>query len=439
MSIKSDRVVAGSDKLLSNRNFLFSFGGSSLAGFGDSVFEITLVLWIATDLAANRAWSPIAVSGLLAASALPTLIVGPIAGVFVDRWDPRTTIIWSRLSSALLVLCSVAVSEVNIPLIWKLGMIYLNVIVASIVAQFLFPSSARLLQAIVPASDLPRAASWLQGSASLTLLVGPALASALFALMGPMGGLIINAVAFAIGAGAAMLILPSRVATSPAHPLSVGTVLHGLKDGLTFFRSSPTLVSIAVCMTVAVMGASIVASLDVYFVSRNLGAPSALYGLLSTAQGVGMLAGAGLAVALVDRIDVANVMWVSVVAIGVSLIIYARLTAFWPAMAVIALLGVFVSFLPIALNAMVLRETSSQFIGRVVAIFGPLQRLGMIVGLVLGGTLYGFVLPDFHYEVIGVDIGPLDTIFSLAGAICVLAGLYARRNVPLQQSESSKT
>lgn len=55
------------------------------------IYFITLSLWIATVIAQGQVWAPAAASGVLFAAALPTLIPGPFAGVFVDRWDRRLT------------------------------------------------------------------------------------------------------------------------------------------------------------------------------------------------------------------------------------------------------------------------------------------------------------------------------------------------------------
>jgi MFS family permease len=49
------------------------------------------MLWIGTIIARGRPWAPAAVSGTLIAAAIPALVVGPFAGVFVDRWDRRRT------------------------------------------------------------------------------------------------------------------------------------------------------------------------------------------------------------------------------------------------------------------------------------------------------------------------------------------------------------
>lgn len=72
-----------------NSNWRLLWIGQSVSATGDMVFYITVLLWIATIIAKGQPWAPAAASGALIASAGPVLVVGPLAGVFVDRWDNR--------------------------------------------------------------------------------------------------------------------------------------------------------------------------------------------------------------------------------------------------------------------------------------------------------------------------------------------------------------
>lgn len=90
-------------RLLINRQFALLWSGQSISYLGDYVFDTTLLLWIAASIARGQSWGPLAVSGLLAATALPALLIGPIAGVFVDRWDKRRTMLWADALRAALV------------------------------------------------------------------------------------------------------------------------------------------------------------------------------------------------------------------------------------------------------------------------------------------------------------------------------------------------
>lgn len=59
-----------------NRNFSLLWIGQAISDLGDVIYLITLSLWIATIIARNQPWAPAAVSGVMIATALPTLILG---------------------------------------------------------------------------------------------------------------------------------------------------------------------------------------------------------------------------------------------------------------------------------------------------------------------------------------------------------------------------
>jgi len=69
------------------------WAAQGLSYIGDQIFDTTLVVWIASVLAKDQTWAPLAVSGVLIAVAIPTLVIGPLAGVFVDRADKRRMMI----------------------------------------------------------------------------------------------------------------------------------------------------------------------------------------------------------------------------------------------------------------------------------------------------------------------------------------------------------
>lgn len=89
--------------ILVNRNYARLWIGLAVSGVGDQIFNTTIFLWIATVLLEGERLAPVAVGGVVMAVAAATILVGPIAGVFVDRWDKRRTMLASDLIRACLV------------------------------------------------------------------------------------------------------------------------------------------------------------------------------------------------------------------------------------------------------------------------------------------------------------------------------------------------
>src|SRR5713226_4026071 len=96
----NDTVAQAPHKLLKNRNFVLLAVGQAISNIGDFVFSTTLLVWVF-----SLTHSATAISGVLVAQNIPVFTLGPVAGVFVDRWNRRSTMVATdllRMAFALL-------------------------------------------------------------------------------------------------------------------------------------------------------------------------------------------------------------------------------------------------------------------------------------------------------------------------------------------------
>ncbi|HEY6541403.1 MAG TPA: MFS transporter, partial [Ktedonobacteraceae bacterium] len=142
-----------------NRNFALLWWGQAISSVGDYAWDTALVLWVASFLVAGQSWAPVAVSGVVLAAALPQIVAGPIAGVFVDRWDKRRTMVMMAalqgIFAVLLVLPAAdfslpLIGHVQLPLFWRLAVLYVDVALLATFAQFFIPAQLALIKDIVP-------------------------------------------------------------------------------------------------------------------------------------------------------------------------------------------------------------------------------------------------------------------------------------------------
>jgi hypothetical protein len=87
---------------------------------------------------------------------------------------------------------------------------------------------------------------------------------------------------------------------------------------------------VSVSLVIVTFGLGALNTLDVFFVQRNLGAPIKYYGFLGAALGAGMLAGSALASAIAARFRLEQMRWGSLAAVGLVVLIYARMTSLIP-------------------------------------------------------------------------------------------------------------
>ncbi|MGH2550083.1 MAG: MFS transporter, partial [Thermomicrobiales bacterium] len=381
-----------------NPNFVRLWIAGSLSRLGDTIFEITLTVWIASQLAEGEDWSALAVTGLLVASAIPVLLVGPIAGALIDRWpNKRRVILRADIVSAALILLLIPAAGIvkipgidHFPLWWRLGSIFVIVLLASVVAQFFSPASQVMLRDIVPDEDRARAASLSQATSNLAVLIGPSLAAPVLFAFGASWALLFNAASFFVS----FLFMRSLKVSEPLveeqemEAATPGAVAHDIREGLQFFRNSPALTTLAVSFIILMVGVGALNTLDIFFVTNNLSTSAKNYGFLVSAQGASMVVGAIIWGRIIERIGPVRAVWIGLLMIGVLMIVYARLTSFEAAIVLGVLFGFATPAINVAMGPIFFRVTPREYVGRVNATFAPIISASMMLGVLGSGVLY---------------------------------------------------
>ncbi len=86
---------------------------------------------------------------------------------------------------------------------------------------------------------------------------------------------------------------------------------------------------------------------------------------------------------------------------------------------------------------MLLAATPKQFMGRMMAVFGPINMAASTISVVVAGSLASTALRNFHTTVAGVHIGPIDTIFTASAILIVAAGTYGAFALPPAGTEGA--
>ncbi len=423
--------------LLISRNFALLWAGQSVSVVGDVVFNTTLVLWIASAIARGKPWAPLAVSGLLLAAAIPVFIVGPLAGVFADRWDKRQTMLRMDAIRALLVALLILATGVlplpffaggMLPASWRLGFIYGVVALASTCAQFFNPSELALIGSIVDTSYMARASGLTRLTQSIAAIAGPSLAALLVFAGSIQLALMLDAISFAISF-LAVLALRVPIVSRGTEPEQHSGIGHELAEGIRFYFGNRVLVTLLATGVLVLLGAGTLNTLDIFFLTQNLHAPVSLYGIFSSALGVGLIVGSLLATLLAQRIGVARSFAGALVAMGVVVLVLARMTLFVPGIALMGALGILTGVANVTIVPLMFAATPQAFIGRVSAVFNPVTSVASMLSIALAGYLDGVALRGFHATPFGIPVGPVDLIYTGTGILIVLGGLYAAANL----------
>ena len=417
-----------------NRNFALLWWGQAISSVGDYAWDTALVLWVASFLVVGQSWAPLAVSGVVLAATIPQIVVGPLAGVFVDRWDKRQTMIrmaaLQAIFAVLLVLPAAdfslpLIGHVQLPLFWRLGVIFADVALLAIFAQFFIPAQLALIKDIVRPARQDQALEVFQAIQGLSVIIGPPVAALLVFGLGVMWALVLNALSFVV------VFLASRAIQSPPSALSVtpgetGHFMREFLDGLKYVAGHVVLRTILVAEVLTWLGFGALQSLGYFFITENLHAPASDYGVFGADFGVGAIVGAVLVAVIGQRIGLARLLWTALVASGLFVIVMSHLTNFYIALGAAFLFGVTATSVIVTASPLALDSTSREYVGRVTAVINPVGRLAALVSVALAGSLVSTVLQGFHASLLGLNFGPVDTIFGGFGFLAVLGGLYTR-------------
>ena len=190
---------------LINRNFSLLWFGQLISQLGDKAYAIALTWWLL-----ERTGSSLYVSSFLVTAMLPEFIFGPIAGVYVDRWNRKRILITSDILRGLIVTTITALHLMGQLQIWH---VYLAAMGISLCSALFNPTTMAVIPTIVDKGLLPRANALSQMVAGTVSIVGPLAGATSVALIGYTGVFFFNAFSFFVSAGAAALLTLTATAS----------------------------------------------------------------------------------------------------------------------------------------------------------------------------------------------------------------------------------
>ena len=312
---------------------------------------------------------------------LPMAVIGPVAGVFVDRWNVKTTMISSDLIRCVLAFGLIFANS--------LTSLYVLLFAISLVSTFFSPAQSVTVRTIVPTEGLLNANALMMQAFLVTRIVSPALAGALVGAFGPNVCFFYDGISFLFSAAILSTISINRVAVQAGKGFQA--VFQDLRSGMAFLFHSPVLSFVILAMGAGMFVMSCFGPLIAIYVRDFLSAGSATFGVLSALIGVGMLVGTVGLRKFGMKIPSEQMVLIGLVLIGLSVLLMAVFQSV--AMTAIATFGMGFGIAFIITPAQVLMQgkTPPQLLGRVSSSFMSVIAIAQLLGLVISGNAAGWI------------------------------------------------
>lgn len=385
--------LRGTGDLLRGTGFRRLYATRLVSQASDGVFQVALVSYVLFN--PERATTAGAAAQLFAVLLLPFSVVGPFAGVLLDRWHRTPTLVVANLARAAIVLAVgvLVAGEVTNPLFYAVTLAGLSL------NRFVLAGLSAALPHVVTPHRLVLANAVSTTSGTLATGVGLGLGSLVRAVTGAdWSVLVVGSAAYAVAGWVAAR--NGRTALGPdfdAEPVeareALRRVLRGLVDGARHVRGHPAAAAALAAITAHrfFYGISTVSTLLLYrnyfHSARQTGAALGGFGLVLAASGMGVALAAVVTPPVARRIGAPRWVTVLFLAAAVTQVVFGvpyRQDTF---LAAALVLGVVAQGSKICVDSLVQTAVEQGYRGRVFAFYDVAFNVAFVAAAAVGAAL----------------------------------------------------
>ncbi len=386
-------------RALRHRNYRLFFGGQSISLIG------TWITRIATSWLVYRLTGSELLLGIVGfCSQIPLLILAPIAGVLVDRWDRHRILVITQIFSALQ---SAALAVLALTHVITVTEIIVLQLVQGVINSFDTPArQAFVVEMVAGREDLPNAIALNSSMINASRIIGPSIGGLLIATVGE--GWCFGADAISYIAVILSLLMMQR---TPAKRAKVDThMLDELRTGWRYVAGfAPVRALLLNVALVAMMGMPYATLMPVIASKVLHGGPHTL-GILMTASGIGALAGTLYLASRHTVVGLGKVIVAGTIALSLGLIAFSFSRSLWLSAILLPVVGAGMMVQAASVNTILQTVVDENLRGRVMAFYSV---------AIMGMQPIGSLLSGFVAEYIGAEM----TIFYCA-LVCLIGGIW---------------
>jgi MFS transporter, DHA3 family, macrolide efflux protein len=329
------------------------------------------------------------VTGVQISYMLPIAVLGILAGVFVDRWPLKRTMVSSDSIRAVLCLLLIFAHQA-----WHFYIILASI---SVVSSFFSPAQGVAIRSAVPLHGLRSANALMQQVMFGMRIIGPAIASFMVAYLGAVSCYVLDSVSFV---GSACLIAsvvflkpdapPSaaaKAAQAAENSSALGKIWDDMKQGINFILHHAALLFVILAMAAGMFVIGCFAPLIAIYVRDTLHASTKMFGIVTPMIGLGMLLGINGLNTFGKKLSNTLLVYSGLCGIIVGLVILTLLPHVWSTIVGNFIIGFSVAGIIVPSQTLFQQATPPELMGRVGSTFMSIIFAAQISGLILSGLL----------------------------------------------------
>lgn len=328
------------------------------------------------------------VTGVQIAYMLPIAVLGILAGVFVDRWPLKPTMVASDSIRAALVLLLIFARQA-----WHF---YAILAAISVVSSFFTPAQGVAIRSAVPLHGLRSANALMQQVMFGMRIIGPAIAAFMVAYLGAMSCYVLDSISFVGSAcliASVVFLKPDKAAASAStaaaaeRSSAVGKIWADMKQGIDFIVHHAALLFVILAMAAGMFVIGCFGPLIAIYVRDSLKASTKMFGIVSPMIGLGMLLGINGLNTFGKKLSNTLLVYSGLCGIAVGLVILTLLPHVWSTLLGTLIVGFAVAGIIVPSQTLFQQATPPELMGRVGSTFMSIIFTAQISGLILSGIL----------------------------------------------------
>jgi MFS family permease len=389
----------GAKEVLANPEFRKLWIGQTISQIGDGLTTLAMMIVI-NQLTGSTA----ALAGIAIALALPQLLFGMLAGVFVDRWDRKKLMIISDILRGVLIIALIFVRDAS-----GVWIFYVVGFLQAAVGTFFFPAKGALIPLIMDKELLLAANGLSQTTQVITGVIGSALAGFIVGAAGSgWPAFSLDSISFFVSALFIARMIVPRVAAVPSEG-GAKAVFSQLGEGVRFVFSRKMLVGVMVTFAITMLGIGAINVLFIPLLVKDLKVPTALLGFVDAAQVIGMVLGGGLVSTLASRLKTNWIIVGGVVGLGLCVGAISIMHSIWLVYVALFFLGLCLTPVQATASTLMQKYVPNEKRGRAGSAINTAISVASVTSMALAGVLG---------DALGVR-----NVFVLSGLVVIVAGL----------------